>query len=201
MPTGKTATAITVRSCAPRLSPRRSITRSDAPWPMSVRHSSLNPSRRTNLSLRTRSIGSRDPSARPALARRFVAHSRARGPLASSDAAEKGRSRSIHRHRGPCGRRRCEGDRSHSARRYRRARYSGAPGISGCTAEGLFRCPAARHRGRERGYVARISSAIVATGASLHRFLALDDLHNALAGFFAAHVVSPRPVRPARGLR
>lgn len=33
--------------------------------------------------------------------------------------------------------------------------------------------------------------AIVATGASLHHFLALNDLRNVLAGFFAAHVVPP----------
>jgi FMN reductase len=32
---------------------------------------------------------------------------------------------------------------------------------------------------------------IVVTGASLHHFLALDDLRNVLATFFAAHVVPP----------
>jgi FMN reductase len=32
---------------------------------------------------------------------------------------------------------------------------------------------------------------IVATGASLHHFLAVDDLRNVLATFFAAHVVPP----------
>jgi FMN reductase len=33
--------------------------------------------------------------------------------------------------------------------------------------------------------------AIVTTSASLHHFLALNDLRNVLAGFFAAHVVPP----------
>jgi FMN reductase len=32
---------------------------------------------------------------------------------------------------------------------------------------------------------------VVATGASLHHFLALNDFRNVLAGFFAAHVVPP----------
>jgi FMN reductase len=33
--------------------------------------------------------------------------------------------------------------------------------------------------------------AIVTTSASLHHFLALNDLRNVLAGFFAAHIVPP----------
>jgi FMN reductase len=41
--------------------------------------------------------------------------------------------------------------------------------------------------------------AIVATGASLHHFLALDDLRNVLAGFFAAHVVPPGLYVPREG--
>jgi FMN reductase len=32
---------------------------------------------------------------------------------------------------------------------------------------------------------------VVATGASLHHFLALNDFRNVLAGFFAAHVLPP----------
>jgi FMN reductase len=40
---------------------------------------------------------------------------------------------------------------------------------------------------------------IVATGASLHHFLALDDLRNVLAGFFAAHVVPPGLYVPREG--
>jgi FMN reductase len=40
---------------------------------------------------------------------------------------------------------------------------------------------------------------IVATGASLHHFLALDDLRNVLAGFFAAHVVPPGLYVPRDG--
>jgi FMN reductase len=41
--------------------------------------------------------------------------------------------------------------------------------------------------------------AIVATGASSHHFLALDDLRNVLAGFFAAHVVPVGLHVPAEG--
>jgi FMN reductase len=40
---------------------------------------------------------------------------------------------------------------------------------------------------------------IVATGASLHHFLALDDLRNVLSGFFAAHVVPPGLYVPRDG--
>jgi FMN reductase len=40
---------------------------------------------------------------------------------------------------------------------------------------------------------------IVATGATLHHFLALDDLRNVLAGFFAAHVVPPGLYVPRDG--
>ncbi len=40
---------------------------------------------------------------------------------------------------------------------------------------------------------------IVATGASLHHFLALDSLRNVLAGFFAAHVVPPGLYVPREG--
>jgi FMN reductase len=41
--------------------------------------------------------------------------------------------------------------------------------------------------------------AIVHTGASLHHFLALDELRNVLAGFFAAHVVPPGLYVPREG--
>ena len=41
---------------------------------------------------------------------------------------------------------------------------------------------------------------IVATGASLHHFLALDDLRNVLASFFAAHVVPPGLYVPRGGM-
>jgi FMN reductase len=41
--------------------------------------------------------------------------------------------------------------------------------------------------------------AIVATGATLHHFLALDDLRNVLASFFAAHVVPPGLYVPRDG--
>jgi len=40
---------------------------------------------------------------------------------------------------------------------------------------------------------------IVATGASLHHFLALNDFRNVLAGFFAAHVVPPGLYVPRDG--
>jgi FMN reductase len=40
---------------------------------------------------------------------------------------------------------------------------------------------------------------IVATGASLHHFLALDDMRNVLAGFFAAHVIPPGLYVPREG--
>ena len=40
----------------------------------------------------------------------------------------------------------------------------------------------------------------VVTGASLHHFLALDDLRNVLAGFFAAHVVPPGLYAPRGGI-
>jgi FMN reductase len=40
---------------------------------------------------------------------------------------------------------------------------------------------------------------IVATGASLHHFLALDDLRNVLAGFFTARVVPPGLCVPRDG--
>ncbi len=40
---------------------------------------------------------------------------------------------------------------------------------------------------------------IVHTGASLHHFLALDSLRSVLAGFFAAHVVSPGLYVPRAG--
>jgi FMN reductase len=40
---------------------------------------------------------------------------------------------------------------------------------------------------------------IVATGASLHHFLALNDLRNVLSGFFAAHVVPPGLYVPREG--
>jgi FMN reductase len=41
--------------------------------------------------------------------------------------------------------------------------------------------------------------AIVLTGASDHHFLAVDDLRNVLAGFFAAHVVPPGLYVPSAG--
>jgi FMN reductase len=40
---------------------------------------------------------------------------------------------------------------------------------------------------------------IVATGATLHHFLALHDLRNVLASFFAAHVVPPGLYVPREG--
>jgi FMN reductase len=43
--------------------------------------------------------------------------------------------------------------------------------------------------------------AIVATGASLHHFLALNDLRNVLAGFFAAHVLPPGLYVPREGFQ
>ena len=43
------------------------------------------------------------------------------------------------------------------------------------------------------------AAVIVATGASLHHFLALDDLRNVLAGFFACHVVPPGLYVPREG--
>lgn len=41
--------------------------------------------------------------------------------------------------------------------------------------------------------------AVVATGASLHHFLALNDLRNVLAGFFACHVLPPGLYVPRDG--
>ncbi len=41
--------------------------------------------------------------------------------------------------------------------------------------------------------------AVVATGASLHHFLAIDDLRNVLSGFFAAWVVPPGLYVPREG--
>lgn len=41
--------------------------------------------------------------------------------------------------------------------------------------------------------------AIVATGASFHHFLALNDFRNVLSGFFAAHVVPPGLYVPREG--
>lgn len=41
--------------------------------------------------------------------------------------------------------------------------------------------------------------AILATGASLHHFLAMSDLRNVLAGFFAAHVLPPGLYVPRAG--
>lgn len=41
--------------------------------------------------------------------------------------------------------------------------------------------------------------AIVMTGATWHHYLALDDLRNALAGFFAAHVLTPGLYVPREG--
>jgi FMN reductase len=41
--------------------------------------------------------------------------------------------------------------------------------------------------------------AIVATGATWHHFLALDELRSVLAGFFAAHVVPPGLYVPREG--
>jgi FMN reductase len=40
---------------------------------------------------------------------------------------------------------------------------------------------------------------LVATGASLHHFLALGDLRNVLAGFYAAHIVPPGLYLPREG--
>ena len=40
---------------------------------------------------------------------------------------------------------------------------------------------------------------IVATGATLHHFLALDELRNVLVGFFAAHVLPPGLYVPQDG--
>jgi FMN reductase len=40
---------------------------------------------------------------------------------------------------------------------------------------------------------------VVATGASLHHFLALNDFRNVLAGFFAAHVLPPGLYVPREG--
>jgi FMN reductase len=42
-------------------------------------------------------------------------------------------------------------------------------------------------------------TAIVATGATLHHFLALGDIRNVLASFFAAHVVPPGLYVPRDG--
>lgn len=41
--------------------------------------------------------------------------------------------------------------------------------------------------------------AIVCTGATWHHYLALNDLRNVLAGFFAAHVLSPGLYVPREG--
>jgi FMN reductase len=41
--------------------------------------------------------------------------------------------------------------------------------------------------------------ALVATGATWHHYLALDDLRNVLAGFFAAHPLSPGLYVPGEG--
>jgi FMN reductase len=43
------------------------------------------------------------------------------------------------------------------------------------------------------------ATAIVMTGASWHHYLALGDLRNVLAGFFAAHVLAPGVYVPADG--
>ncbi len=43
------------------------------------------------------------------------------------------------------------------------------------------------------------AAVIVATGASLHHFLVLDDMRNVLATFFAAHVVPPGLYVPREG--
>lgn len=43
------------------------------------------------------------------------------------------------------------------------------------------------------------AAAIVATGATWHHFLALDDLRAVLGGFFAAHVVAPGLYVPHEG--
>jgi FMN reductase len=43
------------------------------------------------------------------------------------------------------------------------------------------------------------AAVIVATGASLHHFLALDDMRNVLSTFFAAHVVPPGIYVPREG--
>jgi FMN reductase len=53
--------------------------------------------------------------------------------------------------------------------------------------------------GEESTPLAGSAVAIVATGASDHHFLALDDLRNVLAGFFAAHVVPPGLYVPREG--
>lgn len=45
--------------------------------------------------------------------------------------------------------------------------------------------------GEEKAPLQAKAVGIVLTGASHHHFLALNDLRNVLAGFFAAHVVSP----------
>jgi FMN reductase len=44
------------------------------------------------------------------------------------------------------------------------------------------------------------AAVIVATGASLHHFLGLNDFRNVLAGFFASHVVPPGLYVPREGL-
>jgi FMN reductase len=43
------------------------------------------------------------------------------------------------------------------------------------------------------------AAVVVATGASLHHFLGLNDFRNVLAGFFAAHVVPPGLYVPREG--
>lgn len=53
--------------------------------------------------------------------------------------------------------------------------------------------------GEDRAPLQGKAVVIVATGASLHHFLALNDLRNVLAGFFAAHVVPPGLYVPSDG--
>jgi FMN reductase len=53
--------------------------------------------------------------------------------------------------------------------------------------------------GEDRAPLRGKAVCIVATGASLHHFLALDDLRSVLAGFFAAHVVPPGLYVPREG--
>jgi len=53
--------------------------------------------------------------------------------------------------------------------------------------------------GEDRAPIQGKAVAIVATGATLHHFLALNDLRNVLAGFFAAHVVPPGLYVPRDG--
>lgn len=53
--------------------------------------------------------------------------------------------------------------------------------------------------GEDRAPIQGKAVAIVATGATLHHFLGLNDLRNVLAGFFAAHVVPPGLYVPRDG--